>query len=334
MKIKLLLALLFTSASIFLSAQVNLTNGLVAFYPLNGDASDSSSNSLDGTLIGTSSTSNRFGNSNSAISFNGSSDAITVAHNSLLNLTSDKTISVWYKITDSSNFNPYPTLIYKKGSTDYPTFGLYFREDNGYGASRFRPCFIQGSTINKEVYTKERYRDYVNQWVHVLISYSSSDGYMRIYFNGVLSDSLSAPAFVSNTSTESLQIGRGNSANFSANYFKGSLDDIRIYNRVLNDAEINAVYTETFSTSIDEVYSNAKTFIVYPNSFSTNVTIYSPNAIDNKVAVKIFDLQGKLVGEDMFANGDVVDLTYLKQGNYIFQIENNNVIERHRVVKQ
>jgi|GEM_PF-3881945 len=50
--------------------KINLSYGLVAFYPFNGNANDESGNGLDGTPNGTSITSDRFGNSNSAYSFN------------------------------------------------------------------------------------------------------------------------------------------------------------------------------------------------------------------------------------------------------------------------
>ncbi len=57
----------------FLNAQVNLQQGLLAYYPFSGNANDSSGNGKHGTVNGASLTSDRCGKANSAYSFNGTS---------------------------------------------------------------------------------------------------------------------------------------------------------------------------------------------------------------------------------------------------------------------
>ena len=54
-------------------AQSYLTNGLVAYFPFNGNANDATANGNNGTNYGATLTTNRFGMSNSAFNFNGSS---------------------------------------------------------------------------------------------------------------------------------------------------------------------------------------------------------------------------------------------------------------------
>jgi len=229
-----------------LKSQVNLKNGLIAHYTLDGHAVDSSGNSLNGFMFGTSSVADRFGFAGKARQFNGSSNYISVPHNSLLNLSGNKSISLWYYLQPGSLLL-YPALVYKQGNGDYPNFGVFFREDIAYGSGRYKVSFIQGQgTTNKENYTQQKYSDYYNQWVHIAATFSAAHGYMRIYFNGSISDSLFVGgAFSSNTSADSLQIGRGNKFGYSQSYFKGYLDDIRLYNRPLNMAEVTALYKET-----------------------------------------------------------------------------------------
>ena len=47
----------------------NLSNGLVGYWPFNGNANDESGNGNDGTVNGATLTTDRFGNSNSAYEF-------------------------------------------------------------------------------------------------------------------------------------------------------------------------------------------------------------------------------------------------------------------------
>ncbi len=225
-------------------SQINLKNGLVAYYTLDGHAVDSGSNGLDGTLIGGVKDVSRFMRP-TATRFNGAGDGMSVPHSSLLNLTSDKSISVWYKLSTTSGFTPFPMLVYKAGVSYYPTYGIQFLEDAGYGANRYKVSFIfgTGTTANYTCNTKQDYRNYVNQWVHIVASYSSSDGYMRTYFNGTISDSLYIGLISSNSSADSLKVGKGLAPN-SGNYFKGHIDDLKIYNRSLTKLEVQALYNE------------------------------------------------------------------------------------------
>ncbi|MCF8268263.1 MAG: carboxypeptidase regulatory-like domain-containing protein, partial [Ignavibacteriales bacterium] len=70
------------------------TQGLVAYYPFNGNANDESGNGNNGTVYGAAMTKDRFGNANKAYSFDGVNDYIKASSNSLP--TGARTISVWF----------------------------------------------------------------------------------------------------------------------------------------------------------------------------------------------------------------------------------------------
>jgi len=98
--------LVFSSISTF--AQIP-TDSLVAYYPFNGNANDESGNGNNGIVNGATLTADRFGNANSAYSFDGVSNYIEVADNSTLNFgTNDFSISMWLK---------YPSQV--GGTSDY-----------------------------------------------------------------------------------------------------------------------------------------------------------------------------------------------------------------------
>jgi hypothetical protein len=85
----------------------NLQQGLVAYYPFNGNANDASGNGNNGIVNGATLTADRFGNANRAYNFDGNAQYISVQNSvtlSPLNLT----ISVWYRISEnysSGNLN-------------------------------------------------------------------------------------------------------------------------------------------------------------------------------------------------------------------------------------
>src|SRR4051794_3817806 len=80
-------------------AQTFLTNGLVAYYPFNGNANDASGNGRNGTVHGATLAADRFGNTNAAYSFNGTSAYITTPLTNAM-FSGDFTASVWFNVSD------------------------------------------------------------------------------------------------------------------------------------------------------------------------------------------------------------------------------------------
>jgi hypothetical protein len=76
------------------------TNGLVAYYPFNGNANDESGNGNHGMVYGATLTVDRFGNANSAYSFDGMNDYIVTNYSGILG-KNPGTISLWLKTAES-----------------------------------------------------------------------------------------------------------------------------------------------------------------------------------------------------------------------------------------
>src|SRR5580698_7485703 len=65
------------------SSDVNLTKGLIAYYPFNGNANDASGNKLNGSVVGgVTFTNDASGKANSAVTFDGSTGYIIIPDNS------------------------------------------------------------------------------------------------------------------------------------------------------------------------------------------------------------------------------------------------------------
>ena len=76
-------------------SQPFLTNGLVAYYPFNGNANDATGHGNDGTVVGATLAADRFGTPNRAYSFNGANSMILLPDTLFGATDAAWTISVW-----------------------------------------------------------------------------------------------------------------------------------------------------------------------------------------------------------------------------------------------
>lgn len=137
-----------------LQAQVNLEEGLVAYYPFKGNSNDASGNNNHPVFNNANLTSDRFGQPNEAYHFNGVDNYMQILNSPSLNMpNTELSLSLWVKV---NGFNPNcggSTLI-KKGREGLDRTGYYylrFSDDNfkkgrgatcpavppGYGSSKF-----------------------------------------------------------------------------------------------------------------------------------------------------------------------------------------------------
>ncbi|MBD2458120.1 hypothetical protein H6G80_29150 [Nostoc sp. FACHB-87] len=205
-----------------------LKQGLVAHYPFNGNADDSSGHGLHGTVYGATLTKDRFGNPNSAYQFDGIDDYIEIAHNDLLNLTDNFTISLWINQPEDNSLRGY-RLIDKTtaGVNDGYNFDTY----DGSTGRRLR---LTGGKQNVSAHTTYS----LNEWHHVAVVFSK--GVSTFYLDGNLDGSGQHHSEAVNTNSLTLKIGAAH--NSHTEFFKGVIDDVRIYNRALSEKDIQELY--------------------------------------------------------------------------------------------
>jgi hypothetical protein len=206
-------------------AQTFLTNGLVAYYPFSGNANDASGHGMDGVVHGATLTADRFGNTNSAYSFNGTS-AYIVSSNKLSDMPS-ATASCWINIPDFAVSDGY---ILMDGDT---TGGHDFGIEVWYGT-------------NIVLWTKDdthisEYRlPLTNTWFQVVAVAEASTNVVKMWLNGQLM-STSSSLGNANVGYHS-QLCIGCRAVYNDHRFKGAIDDVRLYNRALSDSEVQQLY--------------------------------------------------------------------------------------------
>jgi hypothetical protein len=279
-KVFSLLAIFFTARTGYLSAQLPEfipNKGLQAYWSFNGTANDASGNNRHGNVNQVSLTADRFGNANSAYSFNGFSSFITTNYEGILG-SKPRAVSFWAKTRSRK-----PVSIISWGSNqNYPTNGHRF--DCGFNYIEYGPNIdIADASITYEAnnYPHDgEWHHYIYQFTipvlkdieiyqdGMLLTHSAHKFYPYTFVNTKALDKLifgclfypnEGSSLVDEKDAEKfekkwqeafkvLKLKPPSSAQYfhkdkkHAFFFEGQLDDIAIYDRALSKKEILALY--------------------------------------------------------------------------------------------
>ena len=230
----IIVVLLFVSSTVL--AGEGLNNGLVLYYSFDGNLQDQSGNGNDG--VGSGGLTYVQGVKGKAVSFDGTNDSIRIWSTSEINQwvnSVEGSISVWVKPNRSTN----SSFVYQYFSGTEHADRLYLSMHPNYDP----PGFALGSSsviltaMNKDGET----------WYHI-VSVWTPDGKIKVYVNGVLN----AEGICENSGfvfqefalgdPEYFYLGRGWRGN--PGYYCGCIDEFRIYNRALSEAEVRTLFNE------------------------------------------------------------------------------------------
>jgi hypothetical protein len=309
---KLLFSLALVCFCFTVSAQIPnyvAQNGLVGWWPFNGNANDESGNGNNGNNLNGAFITDRLNNINAAFYGSGINSGINITGlNNFPFGNSERTISVWFKCV----------LPYPGGDQQFFAYG-----GNNFG-TRFS-VYTTGDLIGVEYCNGAVRSTYTpdSLWHNILVTYNGggSSGII-VYMDGqILSTNINTPTPIINTENSFIHsIG----CLFTANYFNGSLDDIGIWNRVLNECEIQDLYqsqlgslntASTQTTSALDTYTWPLNNQTYTQSGTFSDTIQNAAGCDSTITlnltlnftginelgtgakklVKITDLNGKVI---------------------------------------
>jgi hypothetical protein len=163
------------------------------------------------------------------------------------------------------------------------------------------------------------------------MQWTKADGNLAIYFNGELnSRTFSNITSVQNTAVP-LRIGQF--LDGAENSFRGSLDDLRIYNRPLSEQEIKKLYTTEVITSSADVEGQMN-IDVYPNPVQSELYIKLPG-FSGHADFSLIDICGQTVlrGKLTHESGSI-DMSTLKPGIYSLQVIYNSELVTQKIVKE
>jgi hypothetical protein len=218
------------------SASFHLTtlqDGLVAYYPFNGNANDESGNGNNGTPIGVTLTTDRFGNTDKAYSFNGTSNYIDLPETqSLTSFQDEITISGWVCLNSYPQQGWATSLINSGNQNDY-FFGVY--SDGRLYLHLYLSSCTTG-LIGKGSVS-------LGQWAHITMTYDGT--IIKLYFNGKTDTNIMKSGTIGGSpQAENIAIGAYFYNGSFTSFLNGKVDDLHVYNRALSDSEVHALYTE------------------------------------------------------------------------------------------
>lgn len=221
-------------------AQPSLMDGLVAYYPFDGNANDMSGHGYNGIVYGAIPDVNQSGQPSSSFKFTGTTNWIRLNIGSEV-FTNDFTIATWVKVDDLESY--YPSIL----SGDNTCVNLYVNGSEpglislGYlgkvsfyqwappgGNSPFGTCLSTTPLAT-------------NRWHHVAATRSGHD--YRLYLDGNLSYSTNESSAAIPTGSY-LQVGTALQYHNNEHFFHGNLDDLRIYNRALSSNEVESLFVQ------------------------------------------------------------------------------------------
>ena len=291
------------------------TDGLVAYYPFNGNANDESGNGNHGTVNGATLTSDRDGNENSSYSFDGVDDDISNS-NEFLPLNIDFTISVWFNTND---INQGSQCILN--SLEHTGIGLTF--NHNYNSSKMNLFLGDGISFWDVNGLGGMKSDYQNDTWYNIILIKQNDLY-KVYLNGVVDIETN----ISNSLNYNNLVGfRFGTISPDSGYeqFFGKIDDIGIWNRALTEQEIQNLYTSSTGdillNGVVSAENNQIKNVADPTHGKDAVTksytdtkFYTQSEVDALIAnlqQQINEMNQTITSSELEGNWNVKELYYL-----------------------
>lgn len=232
-----------------LAAEANVTvtvskmkipnNGMIAYYPFNGNANDEGINKYDGDVVGPALTIDRKENASSAYSFDGTNDYIklnTQVGNGI------RSISLWFRLDmniDGSLDHPV-TLVTRDGDpTNKLLFALGFIP-YGWAGDAGKLRFLYSKTTSDIYYIQSNSASWQkDKWYHVVVMIHPTEG-MKMYIDNVKQNDTTP--FYEATANTVLNTFIGSYSATPNRFFKGKIDDVIFYNRALTEGEVIDLY--------------------------------------------------------------------------------------------
>jgi hypothetical protein len=221
-----------------LNSQTFINNGLVAFYPFNGNANDASGNGNNGTASNVAFVADRFGAASSAGSFNGTSSSLVTLNTTSLNLTPPFTVSAWVRFSSVVS------------GRILSTAGYELNINSGLAAIDMTSASGAGTNTT----SKQQLANGV--WHHVVGVWTSDGGVL--FTNGVVASTYATGLTISYSRGFVPKIGRNSGS--TADSFPGLIDDLRVYHTAFSAADVAQLFQYESGLRVDLVKAVKPTF--------------------------------------------------------------------------
>jgi len=244
----LLVGLLFSQS--VLGQPAFLKDGLVAYYPFNGNANDESGNEKPLTGIASFGTRENVSEFNKCVSFERSRDVLQFSFSDSDLFNKNNTVSQWvYFNNDTPDYQGVFTVLSRENpnpqfwSYSISRLGKPYKADTNLLVVAPRYWNIAGKFTDL-LATPSTRGVYIQQSNWVYLTAARSNTTFAIYTNGILAlrQTYSDPLNLLKISSKSVGYVGGFLTNDSNEILNGKIDELRIYNRALSDTEVKALY--------------------------------------------------------------------------------------------
>jgi len=305
---------------------------LVAYFPFNTNANDESGYNNHGIIHGAKLTKDRFGKPFAAYRFDGIDDFIEIIPSGNIELLDEFTISIWVKFEGYKSNAKHPKLLDRQYIFDGNTHSKTTKEDfvrDGFSLMcdlmRDKEEYIRGGFMfnNKDWKDIPVFAPTKNEWHNY--TYLRKNGKIYLYVDGELKNTTKAPTIPLDIN-HNWFVGTfsGNNPNVSSNNFnynfKGSIDDLCIYNKAIEPVEVHDIFYYESSQNNRKVTVYSSPFKELKKFKQTKVTYTDEKFLlkSKKVKIKIWD--------DQKVDGDIVSI-YLND-------ESNCIISKYVVTEE
>jgi hypothetical protein len=179
------------------------------------------------------------------------SNKLDVPNASNLRLSSF-TVATWFKTT--ANFPDEGVMVNKGGlgsesSGANQNYGIWFTP-----SERLQGGFETTGGSNRYITSANAYND--GQWHHGVVTFDNSNNIVRLFVDGVQIGTLSTTSNPDNIGSQPLRIA-GNAQSLTEDFFIGQLDEVGVWNRALNSAEITDLKNNGMFAPSGLVYRNS-----------------------------------------------------------------------------
>ena len=289
-RLLLLITICISSLSIGQVPNYVPTNGLVGWWPFNGNANDESGNGNNGAVNGATLTTDRFGEVGNAYQFNAAN-----ANNIVMQaVNGSNALSLSYWVFSSITNNGVVAVQSNISNSSQNAFNSFFGVNNNNpsnlitGSHSGGACSSFGNTVMAAIPSTQ----FLNAWQNITIVYYSS-GNVDLYINSQLAASQNGSSYSVCSLNNSLRIG-GPWWNNDPCYFQGKIDDIGIWNRALNPCEIADLYNAqsgSLNTSSATSISNCGTYTwngqIYTQSGQYSIQTTNAAGCDSTVTLNL-----------------------------------------------
>lgn len=231
-----------------------LNKGLLAYYTFTGNAKDLSGNGNDGVVHGAILVADRAGNANSAYAFADLSNSASlnnyIAINNLhTNNAATYSVTGWFQKSSSSINNGGTIFTGDQSVTGTGDFKFAIASNN---AAQWNAKCNSNLSVGITNQKATNYSDGV--WHSFCVTYNASTSALnpsnfQIYVDGILvqTEALYTSELIQDgatVSTNDLPIILGNAQGAHNSGFPGAIDDVRVFNRVLCQAEVSYLANE------------------------------------------------------------------------------------------